>query len=49
MFGCNFNLRDKMSIKNLLEDVLRIGSADNISDICTRRESKLINLGEDSN
>ena len=42
------NLRDKLSAKIHLEDVFHIASADNISDICTRRESHLNNLGEGS-
>ena len=32
------NLRDKMSINTQLEDVFHIASADNILDICTKRE-----------
>ena len=40
------NLRDKLSSKVHLEEVFYIASADTISDICTRRESHLCNLGE---
>merc|ERR1711895_340031 len=42
------NLRDKLSSKVHLEEVIHIASAENISDICTRRESHLSNLGEGS-
>ena len=42
------NLRDKLSSKVHLEEVFHIASAENISDICTRRESHLSNLGEGS-
>ena len=42
------NLRDKLSSKIHLEDVYHIASGDNISDICTRRESHLSHLGEGS-
>ena len=42
------NLRDKLSAKIHLEEVFHIASGDNISDICTRRESHLSNLGEGS-
>ena len=42
------NLRDKLSPKIHLEDVYHIASGENISDICTRRESHLGNLREGS-
>merc|ERR1712237_137961 len=42
------NLRDKLSSKVHLEEVFHIASAENISDICTRRESHLSNLGDGS-
>merc|ERR1711895_230532 len=42
------NLRDKLSSKVHLEEVFHIASAENISDIFTRRESHLSNLGEGS-
>ena len=42
------NLRDKLSSKVHLEEVFHIASAENISNICTRRESHLSNLGEGS-
>ena len=38
------NLRDKLSSKVHLEEVFHIASAENISNICTRRESHLSNL-----
>merc|ERR1712240_165303 len=42
------NLRDKLSSRVHLEEVFHVASADNISDICTRRESHLSKLGEGS-
>ena len=43
-----YNLRDKLSSKVHLEEVFHIASAENISDICTGRESHLSNLGDGS-
>lgn len=42
------NLRDKLSSNVHLEEVFHIASAENISDIFTRRESHLSNLGDGS-
>ena len=42
------NLRDKISQKSHLEEVFHVSSAENIADICTRKDSLLKNLGPDS-
>ena len=38
-------LRDSISKKTNIEEVFHVASAENIADICTRKESKLSDLG----
>ena len=38
-------LRDSISKKTNMEEIFHIASAENIADICTRKESKLTDLG----
>ena len=42
------SLREKMAQKTYLEDVYHVVSSNNISDICTRMESNLRNIGHGS-
>ena len=42
------NLRDKISKKTHLEEVFHVASADNVADICNRREMSLKTLGPGS-
>ena len=42
------NLREKIAMRTHLEDVFHVTSSENIADICTRRESNLMEIGFDS-